>query len=142
MASFDADSSTIICDNSANVSICNDRNMFVGEMHKMMSHTVATIGGKGHHSSGIGTVKWSWSDDQGTVHEHLVKDVLYFPESPINILSVTAFAGQLGDPDGTGIDTKILQSRFYWDRGNFSRTIRHPSSNLPELSINEGFLLS
>ena len=116
--------------------------MFVGKMKKTISHGVETIGGKGHRPSGIGTVRWTWRDDLGKAHEYLIEDVLFFPESPINILSVTCFAKQLNDLTGTGIDTKQLQSHFYWDCGKYSLTIRHPPLNLPEISINEGFALS
>lgn len=62
--------------------------------------------------------------------------------SPINILSVTSFAKQLGDEEGTGIDTKQQYSWFYCNFGKNYRIIRHPEANLPELSINEGFTLS
>ena len=106
MYSFDTDSSTIVCNNSANVSICKDKRMFVGEMRHIANTQVVTIGGKGHQASGIGTVRWIWSDDYGKNHEYLIEDALYFPQSPINILSVTAFAKQLNDTEGTSIDTK------------------------------------
>ena len=105
----------------------------------MTSHKVATIGGRGHAPSGIGIVKWIWKDDEGNSHEFLIHNTLYFPQSPINILSVTEFARQLDDVEGTGIDTKQLKSRFYWNNNKYSVTIRHPASNLPEMPINEGF---
>ena len=57
---YDTDSATMVCDNSANVHICNKRNMFVGEMRSCTNQGVATIGGKGHQPSGIGTVRWTW----------------------------------------------------------------------------------
>ena len=56
MMSFDTDSSTIVCDNSANVHICNSKSMFVGELCSVPNTKVATIGGKGHPAAGIGTV--------------------------------------------------------------------------------------
>ena len=142
MLQHDTDLSTMVCDNSANVHICNQRNMFVGDIRTVSNQQVATIGGKGHQPSGIGTVKWIWRDNFGKSHEYLVDDVLFFPQSPINILSVTCFARQLDDLTGTGIDTKQLRYRFYWDSNKFSLTIQHPPSNLPEISINEGFALS
>ena len=40
---FDTDSTTMVCDNSANVHICNKRNMFVGEIKKCTNQGVATI---------------------------------------------------------------------------------------------------
>ena len=76
MFSFDSDSTTIVCDNSANVSICNTKSMYVGEMQHIHNTNVATIGGKGHPASGIGTVKWCWKDDKGIAHEFLVEGVL------------------------------------------------------------------
>ena len=97
---------------------------------------MATIVGNQNVAAGMGTVKWKWRDDTGTEHTHLTKDVLYFPASPINILSVTEFSNQLNDDDCTGIDTARHQSCFYWNHKQFSRKLKHPSSNLPEMRIN------
>jgi hypothetical protein len=44
----------------------------------------------------------------------------------------------LDDDTVTGCDTKRYTSRFYWSNNKFSRTIVHPASNLPEISVNEG----
>ena len=51
---YDTDSTTTVCDNSANVYIYNKRNMFFGEIRKCTNQGVANIGGKGHQPSGIG----------------------------------------------------------------------------------------
>ena len=40
---FDSDASSIICDNSANVHICNQKSMFVGDILPLHSHTVANL---------------------------------------------------------------------------------------------------
>ena len=63
--------------------------MFVGDIRKCTNKGVATIVGKGHQPSGIGTVRWIWRDDSEKPHEYLVKDALFSPQSPINILNVT-----------------------------------------------------
>ncbi len=139
--SFDSDATSVICDNSANVHVCNDRNMFVGDIQPLQSHAVATIGGNTNVASGIGNVKWRWKDDTGHEHSYLIHNVLFFPESPINILSITEFANQLNDDSGTGITTYRRESVFFWDNRKFSRTIVHPASNLPEMAINDGFAL-
>ena len=76
---------------------------------------VATIGGKTSIPAGIGTVKWTWKDDTGQNHTHHLTEVLYFPTSPVNILSITALADQLNDDHGTGIDTRRRSSRPYWN---------------------------
>ena len=136
---FDADSVTVVCDNSANVHVCNDKSCFIDEILMDRSLQVATIGGKENTSAGIGTVRWKWKDDDGVFHTFEIQDVLYFPESPVNILSVTKFADQLNDDEGTGIDTKRSHSVLYWNEKKFQRTIRHPASNLPEMPVNEGW---
>ena len=60
---------TVVCDNSANSHICRHRHMFVGRIVKIYSRTgVATIGGEDLHLSGIGTVKWSWDNEEGKTH--------------------------------------------------------------------------
>ncbi len=80
--------------------------MFVGTIKPCLNHCVATIGGKGHSASGIGTVYWTWNDDNGMKHNYLVKDVLYFPQLPVNILIITTLVEQFGDSGGTSINTK------------------------------------
>ena len=49
---YDTDSTTMVCDNIANVHICNKRNMFVVEIRKFTYQGVDTIGGKGNQPSG------------------------------------------------------------------------------------------
>ena len=102
---------------------------------------VATIGGKLNQPDVIGTVKWTWKDDGGASHTKQLENTLYFPKSPINIMSVTELAKQFNDKEGTGIDTKMNHSLFYWKNNPFYRKIHHSSSNLPTLAINEGTTL-
>ena len=74
---------------------------------------VATIGGSQNRAKGVGTVVWRWKDNKGKLHTFEGKDVLYYPDSPVNILSITKFADQLNDDNGTGIDTKRSHSISY-----------------------------
>ena len=130
----DTSGPTVICDNSANIHICNDSNLFKSMVPADASKVVATIGGQCNFPKGIGTVTWTWTDNIGHEHTFDVEGVHYFPSSPVNILGVTAFATQLNDEEETGIDTKWKRSRFYW-KGGHSRTIYHPPNNLPELPL-------
>ena len=100
------DATFVVCDNPENTHICNDISMFT-DFKETYKGIVATIGGKLNRPAGIGTVKWKWKDDNGVMHEELLEQVLYFPQSPINIMSVTKFARQMDDEEGTGIDTKM-----------------------------------
>ena len=65
--------------------------------------------------------------------------MLYFPESPVNILSVTKFADQLDDDQGTGIDTQKKSLYPLMEENQHRRTIHHAASNLPEMRVNEGW---
>ena len=79
---YDIESTTMVCDNSANIHICNKRNMFVGDIKKCTNQGVANIVDKGHQPSDIGTVCWIWRDDSGKPHEYLVKDALFSHNIP------------------------------------------------------------
>ena len=136
MVYFDIDTDFVSYDNSANMHICNNKKMFTHYCNLTDVQNVATIGGKNSKPTGIGTIKWSWWDDNGTTHQYELQDVYYFPQSPVNILSVTEFAKFLKDEHGTEIDTKALYSRLHWDRNKFSNWFNHSDSNLPEMPIN------
>ena len=83
-------------------------------------------------------MKWTWKDDDGALHTEQLENTLYFPKSPINIISATELAEKFNDEEGIGIDTKMNHSIFYWKNNHFSQKIHHSSSNLPKLAINEG----
>ena len=87
-------------------------------------------------------MKWSWLDDDGHRHTNTVDEVLFFPESPVNILGVTKYADQLQDGEGTSIHTKWKYSIFTWNFGKHTRTFDHPPSGLPELQIDNGIAIA
>ena len=49
---------------------CTGRAIPPPEIRKCTHQGGATIGGKGHQPSGIGTVCWIWRDDSGKSHEY------------------------------------------------------------------------
>ena len=135
LADFDDTScATVICNNSVNIHICNDPSMFDNLSTEYLSKVVATIGGKANIPVRVGTVTWAWHDDKHICHNHVIKNVHYFPSSPVNILSVTALADQLEDKMTTGIDTKWKHSLLYW-KGGHKCTIFHPARQLPDVAL-------
>ena len=90
---FDINAIFVVCDNSENTYICNNRYIFV-TFNATTAGLVATIGGKLNQPDGIGTVKWKCKDDGGAVHTEQFENTLYFPKSPINIISVTELTKQ------------------------------------------------
>ena len=67
---------------------------------------MATIVRKYPITKEIGTVNWSWTDDKGKLHTHKWNNVLYFIDSPLNILSETAMSESMKDDEGTWVRTK------------------------------------
>ena len=63
---------------------------------------MATIGGTStdHNPSGIEDVSITWKMGNGKLYCRIFKGTLYFPESPVKILSCTALE-DLNDKDGT-----------------------------------------
>ncbi len=59
---FDSNTLSVIGDNSTNVHVCNDKNIFVSKIQPLQSHAVATIGGSENQAAGIGNVQWCWKD--------------------------------------------------------------------------------
>ena len=92
-----------------------------------------------HRPEGIGEVNIILTDDKGQSYKANLKNVLYFPDSPVNVLSVTMLADQLNDDEGTSITTMRFKSVFLWDDEKFKKTIYHPESKLPEMYYNETF---
>ena len=99
---FDPTIKTAVVDNAANAHIWCLKDDFVPESIRPIPKQdayVTTIGGSNHTPVAIGDVKTAWCDDSGRKHMHILKDALYFPQSPINIISVTALAEQYGDEE-------------------------------------------
>ena len=57
----------------------------------------------------IGDMTVSWLDSMGATVTYILKDALYFPDSPVNIISVTAFADHMEDDEGTWIINNRLR---------------------------------
>ena len=109
---FDTDANFVVCDNSSNTHIFNNRDVFI-TFKATTAGLVATIGGKLNQPAGIGMVKLTWKDGGGEIHIELLDNMLYFPKSLINIMSVTELAKQFNNEEVPGIDTKMNHSHFY-----------------------------
>ena len=103
--SFTSDSQSCICDNSAYTHIWNNIRDFIPvslvELPPFTASSVATICCSDSHPTSIGDVELSLTDDEGVPYTKILKVVLHFPDSPVNVPSVTAFATKLNDDDGT-----------------------------------------
>ena len=94
---FEFYGSTVIVYNSANAQILSEEYIFIENIEPIISNGVANIGGKYLIPKVIGPVSWSWTDDEGKLHTNKFNNVLYFPYSPVNILSSTLFYESMKD---------------------------------------------
>ena len=63
--------------------------MFTDKIETNISNGFDTIVGKDIIPKGIGTVNCSCTDDEGKLHTNKLNNLLYFIDSPVNILSAT-----------------------------------------------------
>ncbi len=141
-ADFSTDTRKAVVDNSANTHIWSHREDFItGSLHYFKdsdSVGVLTIGNKESRPVGVGIVPIHITDDHGTKHKILLQKALYFPDSPVNIISVTALADLYNDDEGTWVKTKRHSSILTWDHEQNSIEFHHPTTRLPVISINSG----
>ena len=100
--------------------------MFTDKIKPIISNGLATIGGKYIIPKGNVTVIWSWTDDEGQLHTNKLNNVLYSPDSSVNIISETALSEYINDYDGTWVLTKIKYYVYTWVFGEYKNTISHP----------------
>ena len=135
---FSWDVEHVYVENCANTHILNNRLHFVtfAPIRRGAHDRVSTVGGDSY-PAGEGTVKWSWRNNDGRAHTYLLPNCRYYPNLLACILSPTQFGLHLHDCDrGTGIDSGIHSSKFYWSNQKFRRTIQH-TSFMPRLPIND-----
>jgi len=142
--SFDADSSTIIVDNSANCIIWNAKENFIKESYikfgSNIDSGIATAVGSGS-PVGMGTLRIGWDDDDGKFHKYEIKGVYHVPTSPVNILGLSVFSKSIGDYDqkGTRINSSGQDSVFIWDHLKYTKTFQHSEAHMPEMVVNNGY---
>ena len=64
-----------------------------------------TILGDPSLRKGIGNKQVQWKDDSGKIHSYILAYVLFFPNSPVKIMSITKLTHELNDETGTSIKT-------------------------------------
>ena len=128
-------------DNCANTHIWSNAEDFEDGSLKPIGKlsSVATIGGSNFYPEKVGRLPLTWKDDSGSSYSIVLDDVLFFPRSPVNILSVTALANQLDDDSGTYVKTCRNSSEFVWHSSRHRITLQHGQCQLPEMRVNEGY---
>ena len=120
---FDSDESSATVDKYDNARICSEEDVFTYNIEPIIYNRVATIGGNDLITKVIGIVSWSWTDDEGKLQTNKLNNVIYFPESPVNILSATALYEPMKYDEGTWVLTKQKYYIFTWNFCKYKKTI-------------------
>jgi hypothetical protein len=141
--SWDSESISTVVDNSANTHIWNELDDFVEGSLRYFNDDddvgVLTIDEDSSRPLGVGRVIIQITDNDSQQVDVPLENCLYFPSSPVKIISVTSLAKQFDDPDETWIKTRWQRSTFSFDHGKHIVDFCHASSQLPVLQVNLGF---
>ena len=131
---FDHESFTIVIDNACSYCITNDLKHYVLPPEDI-SVPVKGIGGIQIKATKKGTVRWSFANDQGQVHDELIPNTYYHQDSPYCLYSPQHVAQIANDhtpnKNGTMCVTYADTMQLIWDQRSQQRTIRlDPQTNI------------
>ena len=84
-------------------------------------------------------------ENENVEHQLILKHVYYFPNSEVNIISIselaTLFPDERDRPDeeGTHIKSHRSKSTLTWNKGQYQRTFLHPDNKISEIPTNHGY---
>ena len=137
--SLDTDSYQVAIDTCTSESICSERELFVGKIHSCRRLYIQGVGGK-VKVTGVGSIKFRITDDDDVTHDLLIHNVLYVPESPVNLISPQRWSETSTNPEGTGEITTGGVTILFWDNKQFTKLIpHHPDLKIPIMTVNDGF---
>ena len=99
--------------------------MFTKKIQNIISNVVYTIGVKYIIPKGIGKVSWYQTDDEGKLQTNKFNNILYFTDSPFNVLITNALAEYTKYDKVTWVLTKRKYSIFTWYFGRYRSTMAH-----------------
>ena len=86
-------------DNCANFHFCRHKSLFVGEIRDAPNVRVKGISGTSQATC-IGIINFAITDKEGNGTEILLKNFIYLPESPKNLISVSRWSRDKRDDCG------------------------------------------
>jgi hypothetical protein len=131
---FDTNTYAIAIDSACSYCITNDIRHFVGEIEHI-NVAVKGIGGKQVSATMKGTVKWSFANDAGQVHDEYIPNTYYNETSPYCLYSPQHVA-QVSDDhhpkrNGTYCITYADTLELHWNQRQQRRTVHiDPGTNI------------
>ena len=131
---FDSDSELIGIDNRCTACISPVLADFV-EPPTPVSTTLIGFGGAPTTGLKIGTVKWTWEDDSGMKHDHLIPDSYYVPNAKIRLLSPQHWIKSLNEH--ASCQTLADHATLTW--GPYTKTTTMDSNGVFTFTLAPGF---
>ena len=123
---FDGDTFNLVIDSGCSYCITNNRNHFVGETQST-NVNVKGIGGQIVKATMKGTVRWSFANDNGQVHEEYIPNTYFNDDCPYCLYSPQHIAQLANDhypkSNGTYCITYADKVELYWDQATQMRTV-------------------
>ena len=86
-------------DNCATAKTLNDKSLFVGELIPIPAYSLVTVGGCDHRPTHYGPAALTARNDDDVVVKIPTPKALYFPTSPVNVISVGKLSWYYSDGD-------------------------------------------
>ena len=139
MMQLDSDSYQIAIDTCTTFHLCKHKELFIDGIKPCTNIYIQGVGGR-TRVQGYGSIKLRVHDDDGILHELIINEVLYVPNSPTNLLSPQRWSQCSKDPKGTGEITVNGTTILFWNGTKHSKVItHHPQLGIPIMSINDGY---
>ena len=141
--SFDTDSKPIGVDNRCSACISHDINDFI-DPPRESPRKIKGFGGTTHANIRVGTIKWSWCDDDGKRHSFIIPNSYYVPHGRVRLLSPQHWAKAqtkgTRDKRGTGETTTSKECTLYWNKMGSKLTIPLTThTNVATFSLAHGY---
>ena len=121
-------------DNCATHHICSELGLFI-DMRPAPKIGVMGVSGSSM-ASGVGTIRFIITDDDGNKHTITLHDVIYLPASSKNLISTSKWAAD--KQDDCGVLSRERYSIFMWDNDSKCKHIEHPPNcRIPLMQVNE-----
>ena len=85
---FNLNSILAVVDNCATATVLNNKSLFVGELIPTSAYSLVTVGGCDHRPTHYGPAVLTVRNDDDTVVKIPIPKALYFPTSPVNVISI------------------------------------------------------
>ena len=141
MTVFDTDTQWIGVDNRCSGCISHVKSDFVGRMQPT-TRTIRGFAGSRTVNVSIGTLRWEWEDDKGTIHTFLIPNSYFVPDGKVRLLSPQHWAqtqaANKKNRENCGERTNGNGCELFWGNGH-TKSIKLGNDNVATFPMAPGF---